>query len=687
MRSRIPTVALLATLCSVCLGAESPGPRVLDAKRYHLGTVGSAEWQEFEGSTPHGRQLELTFDALASDREATLFIRQRDVKGAWPVTLNGRALGRLEALSQPLVRALAVPPGVLRTGANRLVITSPPMVDDVVVGGISFDPRPLAEAVGGAGLDVRVRDADAGTELPCRLTLTDVEAALAPLRAAPGQQLAVRTGVVYTGDGRARLAIPPGEYVLHASRGFEYSVATERFVVRAGETKSFQLSLRREVPTPGLIAADTHIHTLTHSGHGDATIDERMLTIAGEGIELAVATDHNHHADFAPVAERMGVSRHFQSVVGNEVTTKAGHFNAFPVVAGGPKPNHQLTNWTELLHNIRTVTGARVIQLNHPRDVHQTFTPLGPAQFDAVTGELRAAATFECDAIEVVTSAAMQSDIMLLYRDWFALLNRGYRIAAIAASDTHHVSEFILGQARTYVMAGAAEPGGIDLDDVYDSYRAGRLLVSLGLLTRMTVDGRFAVGDLATGEGRELRVEVEVLGPSWVTGDRVELYANGVRIREATIAATRAVEKSRVTWSIPRPAHDVHLVAIATGPGVTAPYWEIPRPYQQTSKIFTSRVIGSTNPIWIDGDADGKFTSARGYATVLAARAAGDAGKLMAALANFDQPVAVQAADIWARAGNDFASAAFGEALRGASGPVRAGFEAVAGRAPAPKAR
>ncbi|HUR60006.1 MAG TPA: CehA/McbA family metallohydrolase [Opitutaceae bacterium] len=664
-------------MTGVCHGAEPAGRRVLDGKRYHLGTAGLAEWQEFAGSTPHGRQLEIAFDTTANEREATLFIRQRDVKGAWNVTLNGRSLGRLETLRQPLVRAFAVPARVLHTGANRLVITPPSMVDDIVVGEVSLDARPLAEALGGSTLEVNVREADTNAEIPCRLTLTDTEAALAPLQAAAGQTLAVRTGVIYSGNGKASLTVSPGEYSLHASRGFEYSVATQRFAVRAGETKALALTIRREVPTPGLIAADSHIHTLTHSGHGDATIDERMMTIAGEGIELAIATDHNKHIDFAPVAQHAGVGNRFRSVVGNEVTTKVGHFNAFPVAADGAVPNAQLTDWTELLHNIRTVTAARVVTLNHPRDLHSAFTPFGPQQFDAVTGELRAGEKFGVDAIEVVTSAAMQSDIMQLYRDWFALLNRGHRIAGIAASDTHHVSEFILGQARTYVVAHDTAPRDIDIAAVCESYRAGRLLVSLGLLANMKVDERFAVGDLATGSGSELRVTIDVHGPSWVTADRVELYANGVKIRETTLTVTRAVDKAHLSWTIPRPAHDVHLVAIATGPGVTGPWWEIPQPYQPTSKEFVPRVIGSTNPIWIDGDGDGRFTSARGYAALAVSRAGGDAAKLIESLASFDQPVAVQAADLWRKAGNDLAAPAFVERLRTAPAQVREGFGSV----------
>jgi len=205
------------------------------------------------------------------------------------------------------------------------------------------------------------------------------------------------------------------------------------------------------------------------------------------------------------------------------------------------------------------------------------------------------------------------------------------------------VSEFILGQSRTDVAARGTSPAGIDLDEVWESFRSGRLWVSMGLLTRINVDEHFGVGDLATGLGPTLQVAVEVSGPSWVTADRVELFANGIKIREHVIAPTEQVEKTRITWPVPHPRHDVHLVAIASGPGVTAPYWETPRPYQATSKVFTPRVIGSTNPIWIDADADGRFSSARDYAWRLVQQhpKGEGAAALAAALEGYDQAVAV----------------------------------------------
>ena len=105
---------------------------------------------------------------------------------------------------------------------------------------------------------------------------------------------------------------------------------------RPGETDRRELTIRREVPTDGYVSCDTHIHTLTYSGHGDSTADERVLTLAGEGIELPIATEHNAQVDYHAAAVRLGVRRYFTPVVGNEVTTAVGHFNVFPVPSGGP---------------------------------------------------------------------------------------------------------------------------------------------------------------------------------------------------------------------------------------------------------------------------------------------------------------------------------------------------------------
>lgn len=623
-----------------CLEAEEI---TLEPKRLHLGKAGQFEWEIFKDHPAEAERLEVRFEAKVNATENTLRIWQRDVKQTWPVLLNGRRLGSLTLAETALECVLPVPVEALRDGENVLVLEAPAQLDDIEVGPVILDSKPVVEAIAGSTIQVSVTDAQTSEAIPCRLTLTRADGTLQPLRAEPVGDVATRVGVVYAKAGKATLAVPPGDYVLHAGRGFEWSVETQKLSLKIGDTQEVKFGLKREVDTKGWIAADSHIHTLTHSGHGDAKIEERMITIAGEGIELAIATDHNHHTDYAPIASSIGVANRFTSIVGNEVTTKHGHFNAFPIQPGAALVNHIEQEWAKLIPAIRATPGVKVITLNHPRDLHSGFVPLGGLQFNPSTGKHRHADALDIDAMEVITSGAMQSDIHLLYRDWFALLNRGHRIAAIASSDTHDVNRFILGQGRTYVAAKDGNFAQLDLDEVWRSYQEGRLLVSLGLMTTLKVDDRFTIGDLATGLGDKIKVEAVVSGPAWVKADRIELYANGILIREQSIMDEhRAGEKARIIWELPKPPHDVHLVAIATGPGITEPFWEIPRPYQPSSKTLTPHIIGSTNPIWLDIDGDGNFASAFAIAQSLVAKFGSDPSALHEALKKHDAAVVVQ---------------------------------------------
>jgi hypothetical protein len=144
-------------------------------------------------------------------------------------------------------------------------------------------------------------------------------------------------------------------------------------------------------------------------------------------------------------------SSFFTPVIGCEVTTAKGHFNAFPIKLGSQVPNFQIEDWPSLMQSIRGTQGVQVVILNHPRNVHSNFQPFAATNFNAVTGENLRGPEFSFDAIEVANSSAMQSDWMVNFRDWFALLNYGYRVTGVGSSDGHDVSRYIVGQGATWL--------------------------------------------------------------------------------------------------------------------------------------------------------------------------------------------------------------------------------------------
>jgi hypothetical protein len=84
---------------------------------------------------------------------------------------------------------------------------------------------------------------------------------------------------------------------------------------------------------------------------------------------------------------------------------------------------------------------------------------------------------------------------------------------------------------------------------------------------------------------------------------------------------------------------------------VTKPYWEIPRPYQHKTNKYVPRILGATNPVWLDCDGDGSFTFPNGYAKQLIEKTNGDLEKVVKVLSGYDQAITAQVAGILSEGG------------------------------------
>ncbi|MEM7234486.1 MAG: hypothetical protein AAF517_20065, partial [Planctomycetota bacterium] len=242
---------------------------------------------------------------------------------------------------------------------------------------------------------------------------------------------------------------------------------------------------------------------------------------------------------------------------------------------------------------------------------------------------------------EVLNAKSLERDPFDTFRDWFALLNRGHRIFAVAGSDSHTV-DGIVGQARTYVRSSTDDPSRADVEEISKSFLDGRLLVSMGLIVDAVVDGKYRVGDVALRpkESRDaIRIDVDLQGASWVAADRLYVILNGAIVSEIKVKHdANATVKFRETIRVPRPAHDAHLVLIARGPEPKSDFW----PMADDDRY----ALAATNPIWIDGDGDGEYSSPREYAQEIAKSTKLESTRLSLTLAAYDQAVRVQVASL-----------------------------------------
>ena len=202
--------------------------------------------------------------------------------------------------------------------------------------------------------------------------------------------------------------------------------------------------------------------------------------------------------------------------------------------------------------------------------------------------------------------------------------------------------------------------------------------LKLRLVDRIKVNDRYGPGDLVPA-GDEMKVAVRVLGPSWVDADRVELFANGIKIRESAIRGEmKPGVKWEGVWKLPKFRRDAHLVAVATGPGVRALYWPISKPYQPTSPVVERRVIGITGAVWIDGDGDGKKSCAYDDARRLFDASWPRQSDLIGKLADCDEAISRQVASLLQSKGVSPIDPNVMDMARKAGPHVERGFQAVA---------
>lgn len=645
----VPVFAAVVLAMAVGGGRRAAAEQVLDAGMHHLRSGEEREWDEFPEKA-EGKTWSLTFAAEPAASPYTLRLRHRDVKQKWRLRLNERELGSLPADENQMTTFWEVPAGTLVSGPNRLSLAATGQTsDDIEAGDLRLIDRPRREALRAATVDVLVSDAESGQPLPSRVTVVDEHGSLMTVGAESSKRLAVRPGVLYTADGRAEFGLPAGKYTLYAGRGFEYGIDAEKIELAEGQQCAVRLAIRREVPLPGYVSCDTHIHTLTYSGHGDATLDERLVTLAGEGLELPIATDHNLQIDYRPALEANGLAGLYTPVVGNEVTTRVGHFNVFPLDADTQVIDSRGASWPEVFDAIGRAP-QRVIVLNHPRDVHAGFRPFDPARHLALAGEALDGWQLQANAMELVNSGALQTDPWRLVHDWLGLLNAGHRITPVGSSDSHDVARSIVGQARTYIRCRDDAPGKIDIAEAVKSLLAGRATVSFGLVVEVEVNGQYGPGDLLpAADLAELNVRVRVLGPSWAGANEVALFINGSEVRREKIddsGTTNVGVKYDSTWQVPRPNHDAALILVAIGPGISGPYWPTAKPYQPDSPHWTPYALAATGAVYIDADGVSGFTSPRGNALLLVERTRGDVGRLTRLLSDFDEATVIQAAAV-----------------------------------------
>jgi hypothetical protein len=387
--------------------------------------------------------------------------------------------------------------------------------------------------------------------------------------------------------------VRPGKYEAVCSRGIEYELARENIEVVAGKLAQVSVTLTKSVKTPGWASGDYHLHQL-NSVDSDMPIPDRVIQSASEGLDIAVATDHNFVTDFRPEIAKLNLENRLQGMVGLEMTTlESGHFNSFPLrydvgqITKGSFSWHNNTP-TEVFEKLREngIYGPEntIIQVNHPRDTILGY--FNQYNFNSDTGKPEASADLfltlsgrpfgpdkfdeSYDALEVFNGKHFE--LLKHYRipkelppppvpenlppvgqilrddpddpskgdiafpggmdDWFVLLNQGKRYTGTGNSDSHDAEEEP-GSPRTYTPVSNDQAGQIDEMEIVRAMKSQQAMATNGPFILISVEGK-GMGETVTAKNNKVAVSLRIQTPSWIDFEQVNFVVNGNTVQNLT---------------------------------------------------------------------------------------------------------------------------------------------------------
>lgn len=459
--------------------------------------------------------------------------------------VHGRVAGAVEralvfgrdAQGSLQVRALAAEGGAFQLDVPTSVVEWYAAIDPGHASSLTtFVPGSARDLVldvsPGGELHVAIVDADGRKPLTARLLVHGIDGTVDP-SFGPDYRASGAGPVVDALRGDVATPLPSGRYRVAATKGIEWTVDAKVVDIVPGRATSVTLAPRHVIPTPGELGCDLHVHARP-SFDAPVSPEDRVLSLVAAGIDFAVPTEHNIVGDYSSAIETLDLRNELSSVNGVEVTTYSkgfGHFGVFPYPPQLPVPPFKHTTMAAIFHAVRSDPN-RYFQLNHPRMPKGIgyFANLG---FDPRAPRAQVHARVDFDGIEVYNGyESEQPDLVdRVLRDYWALLDYGWRFTATGSSDSHRIQYRWAGYPRTMVTIdphATADDDSKPVDPlvVVANIKKGHATVTSGPIIEFTL-GTAGPGDEAATTDDPVHGHVRVRAAPWVDVTQVQIVANG----------------------------------------------------------------------------------------------------------------------------------------------------------------
>ncbi|MBN2246148.1 MAG: PHP domain-containing protein [Candidatus Aminicenantes bacterium] len=413
---------------------------------------------------------------------------------------------------------------------------------------------------------------------------------------------------LFPGPEGIQALVPAGTYLVFASRGPEYSIDQRVVELFKDQHQDFLFEIEKVVETGDLISLDPHMHT--NNSDGRMGIPERIRSVAAEGIEVAVSTDHNFISDYLPDLMQLELDTWLHVIYGNEVTTgELLHYNTYPIRIRKEEPANGAINAfpdsvKRLFSSSRGKDPGAIIQVNHPRAGTIGYFnnyQLDPekAAFAKETMDL----TF--DVLEVMNGPQYSGGNMAAVKDWLNLINRGHYYPIVGSSDSHGIDRSEPGYSRTYVLFGEKKGQTFDEDKLIQAVKSGKSFASNGPLIEFVVNDTFSFGETLTDSDGEVDIRIKVWSAPWVSVDQISLIVNGKRkMGFPSHRDPSGVVKFYKEFPL-KLSQDSALIVEAVGSGSLFPVMQ--RSSRSGLREDACTPYAISNPVFVDFDGNSKF--------------------------------------------------------------------------------
>ncbi len=511
-------------------------------------------------------------------------------------------------LSQPFALEIPLPSGLYSVTANFF----PAVEEQLIRVETDRENRLVLRDPPKGTILVKIRNSD-GEYVPGKVTFIGLDPTKSPFfepenPIETGRRWETFKNSCFPEENGLEVRLQVGNYLVCASRGPEYSMASEIVQVFQDETEELILRIDKVVKTENLISVDPHMHTI----YSDGTVDiaERIKSVVAEGLDVAIATDHNYINDYRPTLERLGLNNYLATIVGNEVTTGGViHYNTYPLSQRIDEPNngaiypHHKTA-TPLFQDSRNKDPEAILQVNHPRS-----GTIGYFNNFALDPESAATAhrdlDLNFDVLEAMNGPYVYSSNEQSIADWLNLMNRGYYFPIVASSDSHSIDGGQPGYSRTYVYYDGGEGNALDVRSVIQAMKKGHSFATNGPILDFKINRTHIPGDSFTDKDGEVDIWVHVESAPWISVAEVRLIINGKRkivfpVDESSDSVVRF--SGKITLPIEK---DCYIAAEVMGNKSLFPVHQAWARYGLRKNATIPYAV--TNPIFIDMDGNGKF--------------------------------------------------------------------------------